>query len=139
MLDTILVYTDGGARGNPGPAAIGAVFYLPEGEVNKQIGELKQYIGENTNNYAEYMALITALEKVYELGYKKVFCHLDSELVVKQLNGQYKIREETLKPLAAKVFALREKFEQVTFQHVRREQNKEADRLVNEALDERLK
>ena len=136
-LGRLIINTDGGARGNPGPAGIGAVFYFDDGTGNqKLIAEIKEYIGEQTNNFAEYTALIKALEKAAELGYERVLCVLDSELVVKQLNGLYKVREETLKPLATKVLSLTNKFKSVTFTHVKREKNKEADRLVNEAIDE---
>lgn len=139
-LRRLIINTDGGARGNPGPAGIGAVFYADDGAGNQvKVGELKKYIGAATNNFAEYSALIAALEQAAALGYEDAACFLDSELVVRQLNGQYKIREETLKPLAAKVLALANKFKRVTFQHVPREKNKEADLLVNEAIDQALK
>ncbi len=136
-LERLVIYTDGGARGNPGPAGIGAVFYMDDGNGNlKLIAEIKKYIGEQTNNFAEYTALIVALEKAVELGQQRICCFLDSELVVKQLNGLYKVREDSLKPLASKVLALTGKFKNISFNHVKREKNKEADRLVNEILDE---
>ncbi len=135
----LIIFTDGGARGNPGPSGIGAVFYLEDDHGNKKhLENLQQYIGEHTNNYAEYTALITALERAINLGYKNVRCYLDSELVVKQLNGLYKIREETLKPLASKVLALTNNFTSINFNHVHREKNAEADKLVNQAIDEAL-
>jgi|SRR5579872_1860292 len=136
----LLINTDGGARGNPGPAGIGAVFYSDDGQGNQaKVGEIKEFIGESTNNFAEYTALIMALEHAAELGYKKIQCFLDSELVVRQLNGQYKVRQESLKPLASKVLALTNKFENVSFSHVPREKNQEADKLVNVAIDQALK
>jgi ribonuclease HI len=130
-MKNVTIFTDGGARGNPGPSGIGVVFYVDE----KIILEIKEFIGDHTNNFAEYTALIKALTKAHEMGAENVECFLDSELVVKQLNGQYKIKEETLKPLAAKVLSMTNKFKSISFSHVRREKNKEADRLVNEAID----
>lgn len=128
----IVLSTDGGARGNPGPAAIGAVVG------GRGYGE---YIGEATNNVAEYKAVIFALKKAKALlGAKKakqteVEVNMDSELIVRQLNGEYKIKEEGLKPLFLEVWNLQQDFKSATFQHIPREKNKEADRLLNEALD----
>lgn len=137
----LLIFTDGGARGNPGPAGIGVVLWedIGQGQGLKHIENIKAYIGEHTNNFAEYTALITALERALNLGYKIVECYLDSELVVRQLTGKYKVREESLKPMAAKVLALTNKFSSISFTHIRREKNKEADKLVNEAIDEFMK
>jgi len=135
-LGKLVIFTDGGARGNPGPAGIGAVLYADDAQGNQtRVGEIQKYIGVATNNFAEYTALITALEQAVTLGYREVQCFLDSELVVRQLNGQYKIREESLKPLAAKVLALTNKFKRYSFTHVPREKNREADKLVNAAID----
>lgn len=136
-----LVFTDGGARGNPGPAGIGVVLWEDQGPGKglKQVAAIKTYIGEQTNNFAEYTALITALKKAAALGYKRVECYMDSELVVKQLKGLYKVREKTLKPLASKVLALTNMFSAISFTHIPREKNKEADKLVNQAIDEHLK
>ncbi len=132
MTDKLIIYSDGGARGNPGPAAIGFVIYDEGGKVIKKFGH---YLGITTNNQAEYKALIAALEECVELGAEKLVCHLDSELVVKQMQGKYKIREQGLKPLAADALRLTAKFLQVEFVHVPREKNKLADQLVNEVLD----
>lgn len=137
-LNKYVVFTDGGARGNPGPAAIGVVIKNEDGRIIKSYGES---IGRGTNNEAEYGAVILALQKLKALlGKKKtklvfVDVNMDSELVVKQLNGEYKIEEERLLPLFIKVWNLKVDFGKVIFRHVPREQNKEADRLVNEALD----
>jgi ribonuclease HI len=126
------IYTDGGSRGNPGPAAIGVIVG------SKKYGE---YIGEATNNVAEYTALIFALEKAkLLLGKSKaktteVVVHMDSELIVKQLNGEYKIKNENLSGFFIDAWNLRQDFKGVQFKHILREKNKEADRLVNEALD----
>ncbi len=135
----IIIYTDGGARGNPGPAAIGVVFCNEKGQ---KIKEYSEYIGENfTNNEAEYMAVIFALKKFKALFGKKLAkqtdlqIRSDSELLVKQLNGKYKILDEKIQKLFLEVWNLRLDFKKVTFRLISREKNKIADRLVNEALD----
>ena len=136
--DKIFVYTDGGARGNPGPAAVGMVIKNKEGAVIKSYQEA---IGERTNNEAEYEAVILALRKLkFLLGGERVkkieiTVYLDSLLVVSQLQGEYKIEEERLFPLFIKIWNLRMEFGKIIFQHILREKNKEADRLVNDALD----
>lgn len=138
FMNKIIVYTDGGARGNPGPAAIGVVIKDTSGRTTKSYGKT---IGEATNNEAEYRAVIFALEKVRALfGREKIGDFelgvlMDSELVVKQLSGEYKIEEERLFPLFIKVWNLKMDFGEINFKHVPREKNREADRLVNEALD----
>ncbi len=131
----LTIFTDGGARGNPGPAGIGAVIKDASG---KNLAELKEYIGETTNNVAEYRALILALKKALELGGENLQINMDSELIVRQMLGQYKIKEPTLKLLAQEVFKLTNKFKNVGFTHVVRELNKQADKLVNRAIDEAL-
>jgi ribonuclease HI len=136
----LVIFSDGGARGNPGPSGIGVVFYLEDENGNRKHKEnLEKYIGEHTNNFAEYTALIMGLERAIESGQKNIQCYLDSELVVKQVNGLYKIREESLKPLASKVLALKKNFKNCSFTHVHREKNVEADKLVNQAIDAALK
>jgi len=131
------IYTDGGARGNPGPAAIGIVIQQ-EGQVLKKYGET---IGQATNNQAEYQAIIFAMKKAKLLFGKKkakqmeLEFYSDSELIVKQLNRQYKIKEEDLQPLFIKVLNLIIDFGKVSFKYIPRSKNKEADRLLNEALD----
>ncbi len=128
----IIVNTDGGARGNPGPAGIGVVFSDSE---EKVISTYHKYIGEATNNVAEYKALVWALELAKNYEFDKIECRLDSELVVKQLNGEYKVKDQVLKELYSKVKELTF-FKPVSFSHVRREKNKLADKLVNQAIDE---
>jgi len=131
----ITIYTDGGARGNPGPAAIGAV-----------VGSKKyrEYIGETTNNVAEYKAVIMALKKVNQLFGKDktkdliLEINVDSELIYKQVAGEYKVKDVDLQPLFIEVWNLKQDFKEVNFNLVPREKNKEADRLVNEELDSRL-
>lgn len=138
QLQKITVFTDGGARGNPGPAAIGAVLQDSTGHALKSYGEA---IGIATNNEAEYRAVILALQRIKalkggaEAKKLKVDVYLDSELVARQLGGAYKIEEERLFPLFIKVWNLKMDFGDVLFTHIPREQNREADRLVNEALD----
>ena len=132
MSKIVVLNTDGGARGNPGPAGTGVVIKDESGAILYAVGE---YIGEATNNVAEYKALIRALEQAHHLGATDVRVNMDSELIVKQMLGQYKIKEPTLQKLAGEVIKLRNNFEKVSFTHVRRELNKEADLLVNQAID----
>jgi ribonuclease HI len=130
------IRTDGGARGNPGPAAIGVVIEDSKGAVVKSFG---RYIGETTNNQAEYQALVAALEEVKTLGAKEVHCYLDSELVVKQLRQEYKVKDKGLASLFVKAWNLSQSFNKVTYTSVPRERNSAADSLVNQALDERAR
>lgn len=125
------MFSDGGARGNPGPAGIGYVLEV-QGEDPIHYGE---YIGATTNNQAEYQALFKGLMKAAEIGVNTITCYLDSELVVKQLNGQYKMKNEALRPWYDQILALKNSFQSVSFEHVPRAKNKEADKLVNEAID----
>lgn len=136
----LIIYTDGGARGNPGPAAIGAVLKSvgPQNLAGEIVAEISEYIGETTNNQAEYRAVIAAIAKAKELQAEELEFFLDSELVVKQLNREYKVRDKYLAPLFVKIYNAMMGFKKVTFKHVRREMNCEADRLVNEALDEKI-
>jgi len=128
----LTIYTDGGARGNPGPAGIGVVIYDENKEIIKKCSE---YIGEQTNNQAEYQALILGLSEIKTLGVEIAECYLDSELVVKQMQGEYRVKNKNIRPLYVVAANLIKGFEQVTFIHVPREQNKEADKLVNVAID----
>ncbi|MFC1632916.1 ribonuclease HI family protein [Patescibacteria group bacterium] len=128
----LISYTDGGARGNPGLAAIGVVLQDEHGKLVKEFGEA---MGEATNNQAEYQAIIRALETAAELGASEVESYLDSELVVKQLNSEYKVKHANMKPLFEKVQALAGQFDKVSFAHVMREDNVRADELLNEVLD----
>jgi ribonuclease HI len=128
----LVVHVDGGARGNPGPAAAGAVISTPEGEV---IAEAAEPIGVATNNVAEYRGLLLGLRKARELGAREVEVVNDSELVAKQVNGIYKVKHPDMKPLhAAALQALRD-FDGWTLRSVPRAQNADADALVNQALD----
>jgi len=132
MNKNIIIFSDGGARGNPGPAGIGAVLY---DEKKNKLAEISKYLGETTNNQAEYKALITGLKKAKELEAKEVKCFLDSELVVKQLNREYKVKHKDLAPLFLEVYNLSQYFSSIEFVHVPREKNVEADRLANLAMD----
>jgi len=128
----LIIYTDGGARGNPGPAGIGAVLFNEE---KKVVSEISTYLGVATNNQAEYKALIAALKKAQELKAEELECYLDSELVVKQLKREYKVKNQDLAPLFLEIHNLSLSFKKITYTHIRRELNKEADRLANEAMD----
>jgi len=132
MTDKLIIYSDGGSRGNPGPAAIGVVIY---DAAKNELKRISKYIGETTNNQAEYKALIAGLEEAVVLGGQDLVCHLDSELVVRQMQGKYKVREASLKEPATQALKLTAKFVNVQFVHVPREKNKLADKLVNKALD----
>lgn len=130
--DKLIIYTDGGARNNPGPAGIGAVLLSEKGEA---AGEISEYIGEATNNQAEYKAVIAAMKKAKELGAKELEFYLDSELVVRQLNREYKVKDKNLALLFVQIYNLTLGFKKVKFNHILREKNEEADRLVNLAID----
>ncbi len=128
----LIIYSDGGARGNPGPAATGIVIKNEQGENLDSFGE---YLGEQTNNYAEYMALISGLKKAEELKADEVECLVDSKLVCEQLKGNWKIKEPTLQKLFVVAYNLSAQFKKVTYRHIPREKNKEADAEVNKVLD----
>jgi len=133
-MNKLIIYTDGGARGNPGPAGAGVVIY---DENKKIITREKKYLGDNkTNNQAEYSAVILALEKAKELKAGEIEMYLDSELVVKQLSQKYKIKDKNLGSLFVKIWNLSQNFKKIDYHHIPREENREADRLVNKAIDE---
>lgn len=131
-VDTLVIHTDGASRGNPGPAAIGVVIADPSGRVLAEFGEA---LTPTTNNVAEYTAVIRALERAAAMGAHRVQCKMDSQLVVRQLNGAYRVKHAEMLPLYRRVLELIQRFDEVTFEHVPREQNAEADRLANQALD----
>lgn len=128
----LTTYTDGGARGNPGPSATGIVIKDATG---KNLDAFGEYLGKQTNNYAEYSALISGLKRAFELGGTEIECILDSELIVNQMKGLYKVKEPTLQKLFIQTYNAAAKFKKVTYRHTARENNKEADRWVNETLD----
>ena len=128
----VTVNVDGGARGNPGPAAVGVVIRGAGGEVLEERGEA---IGRATNNVAEYRALLLGIEMAAAHGASELELIGDSQLVVRQVEGRYKVKDATMRELHAKVKRALQPFESWSIHHVRREQNADADRLVNEALD----
>ena len=132
---SLISYTDGGARGNPGPAGIGVVLKTKKGET---VGEWSKFLGITTNNQAEYKALILALEEASALGVEELECRLDSELVVKQLRGEYRVKHPDLKPLFTQVLSLLSHFKNVSFNYVPRDLNKEADHLANQAMNQEM-
>ncbi len=132
FFDELFVYTDGAARGNPGPGAIGVVIYTRHG---KRVAAFGQRIGVCTNNYAEYTAMIHALRALSVFNVGRVHVRSDSELVVRQLQGVYKVRDKNLRPLYTQVVSMLNRYREYDVHHVERELNKEADRLANEALD----
>ena len=141
-MEKIIIFTDGGARGNPGPAGAGAVVVREDGVVLKEVA---QYLGEQTNNWAEYEAVVLGLEAVKKLfGASKlkeiqIEVKSDSELIVEQLSNRYQIKKETLFSQFIKVHNMQiAYFPNIVFTHVPREQNKEADRLVNQAIDQEI-
>ena len=130
------LFTDGGSRGNPGPAGAGFVLTNLSGAVIEKGGK---FIGSTTNNVAEYSALIFGLEAALKLGGSQLVCYSDSELIVRQINGQYKVKDAVLKSYYLKVKNLVGKFKKVLFVSVPREKNRRADKLVNEAIDRTTK
>ncbi len=136
MIDKLIIFTDGGSRGNPGPAAIGAVIKDAQG---KLLAEVSECIGDTTNNQAEYQAVVAALREAKQFNATELDFFLDSELVVKQLNREYKVKNQDLAPWFVKIYNETLNYKKVKFTHVRRELNKEADALVNKALDEQVR
>ncbi len=132
-MSAVVLRTDGGARGNPGPAGCGFVIEVDGATVCRG----GRFLGVATNNVAEYEALIWGLENVAALGYPEVTIYADSELLVKQLNGQYRVKNAGLKPLFTRALALLRGFSRFQVRHIRREENKAADALANEAMDAR--
>ena len=128
----LIVHVDGGARGNPGPAAIAVVVSDPDGQV---IDESHETIGRATNNVAEYRALLMGIERARQLGATEIELIGDSELVVKQVRGEYRVKDAGLRPLHSAAQSALGDFAEWTIRHVKREQNAEADALVNQALD----
>jgi ribonuclease HI len=127
------LFADGGSRGNPGPAASAAVLLDPAGEL---VEEIAAYLGVATNNVAEWTALVLGLEAALARGIRRLTVRLDSELVVKQLRGEYRVKHAGLQPLHRRAMKLLRAFEDVDVAHVPRKQNARADRLVNRVLDQ---
>ena len=135
MDDTYFLYTDGAARGNPGPGAVGAVLYRGRPRPENLVAELSLAIGHTTNNVAEYRAVVDGLKMAADYRPARLTLRSDSELLVRQLLGQYRVRSPLLRPLHRKVVRLLERIPEVKIQHVPREENRLADRLANRALD----
>lgn len=129
------LYTDGGSRGNPGPAGIGGVLKL----AGRKTVELSKYIGRATNNQAEYRAFIAGLKLAQKNKVNDLTCYLDSELIVKQIKGEYRVKDAGLKVLWQEAKEIMSLFKKVTVGHVKREKNEQADKLVNIALDNEIK
>ncbi|MFZ2663836.1 MAG: ribonuclease HI family protein [Patescibacteria group bacterium] len=128
----LILYTDGGARGNPGPGAIGVIIKNNEGKVIKEVGK---FIGKSTNNEAEYKAIIEGLKECKEKGAKELECFLDSLLVVNQLNGDFKVKDKKIKIFWKEAKDLEKNFKEVLYHHIPRSKNYLADKVVNEVLD----
>ncbi len=135
MTDSVIVFADGGSRGNPGPSAIGAVVVDPSTTPPTRLAAVSERIGTTTNNVAEYKALIAGLQAAQRFSPSVVHVRADSKLVIEQLAGRWKVRQPHLKPLHAQARALLDSFERVDLAHVPREENTDADALVNAALD----
>ena len=131
----ILIYTDGAARGNPGPSGLGAI--LRDAQTGEVLAELARFLGIRTNNYAEWTAVEDALQEALRLGASHVDLRMDSELVARQITGRYRVKHPDLKPIHASVMAMLGQLTGYTVGHVPRELNKDADRLSNVAIDER--
>jgi ribonuclease HI len=131
MVDRVKVNCDGGSRGNPGPSAYGVVIAASDGQIIEEFGA---YLGEQTNNYAEYSGVVAALEKLKDLNIFEADFYLDSELIVKQLNGVYKVKNPGMIELNSQVKELSKGMD-LSFTHVYRKDNKQADAIVNEVLD----
>jgi ribonuclease HI len=134
-LDLLIVSCDGAARGNPGPAGIGVVVTNQDGDV---LGTIAEGLGETTNNVAEYTAAREGLRKAADLGARRVHLRSDSQLLIEQLSGRYKVKAAHLRPLFAAVRAELARFDEVRLEHVPREENRAADRLANEGVDDWL-
>jgi len=130
----ILIYTDGAARGNPGPSGLGAI--LRDAQTGEVLAELARFLGVRTNNYAEWTAVADALQEALRLGASHVDLRMDSELVARQITGRYRVKHPDLKPIHASVMAMLGQLAGYTVGHVPRELNKDADRLSNVAIDE---
>jgi len=130
--ETIEIFVDGGSRGNPGPAGGGFAVYSN----GKLVLKGSEYFGEITNNQAEYLALRLALREVYDkFGDVKIKCYMDSQLVVEQMNGNYKVKSANIQPIFAEIQRITDQFKGFSIEHIKREQNKMADKLANEAMN----
>ena len=136
MSETVQVFIDGASQGNPGPSGIGVAFFTHG--ATQPLAAIHKYIGETTNNVAEYTALIYALQEALIRGYRSLSVQTDSELVAKQLAGEYKVRDASLQPYYDQYLHLKQGFEQLAVRAIPREQNRVADQLANEAVESRI-
>lgn len=134
-MSTARIYIDGASRGNPGPAGIGIIIKDAQGQ---DIRQLYKYIGEVSNNIAEYTALVYGLQEALILGFKDVAVHSDSELLVKQLNGEYRVKDAQLRQYYEQFLHLKSGFRKLAVKQLNREENKETDKLANQAIDSRI-
>ncbi|HBR80236.1 MAG: Ribonuclease H [Candidatus Uhrbacteria bacterium GW2011_GWE2_45_35] len=138
MFKSVRIYTDGGARGNPGPAGSGAVIKSLDKGVEETVSTVKKFFPHATNNQAEYDAIIIGLEEAKRLGAEEVELVMDSELAVKQIRGEYRVKNPELAKKFLEVYNLSQAFKKFNARHIFREKNKEADALVNEVIDENI-
>ena len=131
----LTIFTDGGSRGNPGPSATGIVI---KDEKEKVLAAYGEYLGKQTNNFAEYSAVISALKRAHKLGGTEIAFFADSKLAIEQLKGNWKVKHPAIQKLFVQAYNEVQKFKKVTFKHVRRELNKEADAEVNKVLDAKI-
>jgi ribonuclease HI len=134
-LNRVRVYSDGAARGNPGPSGAGAVLVEPSGQIVDRLGK---FLGVRTNNYAEYQGLLLGLKRARELGVREIEVFTDSELLIRQLGGRYQVKSASLRPLYEEALKLLNGFSRVKLVHVPREMNSAADEMSNRAIDERM-
>ncbi len=134
-MNRVRVYSDGAARGNPGPSGAGAVLVEPSGQIVDRLGK---FLGVRTNNYAEYMGLLLGLRRARELGVREIEVFTDSELLIRQLGGRYQVKSTSLRPLYDEALSLLNGFSRVKLVHVPREMNSAADEMSNRAIDERM-
>ena len=131
-INTITIFADGGSRGNPGPAGIGALLLDENGE---RIEEVSKYIGHATNNVAEYLAVVYGLQEAVYRGAKNIILNVDSQLVARQLKGEYKVKDQNIRKFFDIALNLLRSFDKIEIREVPREENKEADKLVNQAIN----
>ena len=136
MNKKLVIYTDGGARGNPGPAGIGVVIF--DGQEKNILGQYKKYIGETTNNQAEYQAVVLGLQEAKKLKAQEIEVRMDSELICSQINGRYKVKNPDFQDSFIKIWNLKQFFKKTEFKYIPREKNKLADSLANQSMDTAL-
>jgi len=134
--EKLIIYSDGGSRGNPGPAACAVII---KDETGKIVGQHSRYLGPTTNNQAEYNGVLLGMEEAKKLGVQEISFYLDSELVVNQLSRNFKVKDLAIQTIFVKIWNISVGFKKIVYRHIPREENKQADRLVNEELDKHFK